>query len=102
MSRAGVLEWLASREPHPPDELAAAVAEAVRSAPDACITRNIPQTLAAVARQTLMSVLGAASKDRATARRLLVADALVTYALEAQSEEGDPRTLERFALELGS
>lgn len=97
MNRRRVLEWLAQREPRPPEALTALIRETVRTVPDECLTGRVADCLAAVAQHTLQAVLAAPTRSRDTARQLLVADSLVTYALEAESGEGRTATFDAFA-----
>lgn len=95
MTRADVVRWLDGRRPVPPEELRthlkASVTELSAAAPLA-----LPEYLAAVGRQLLEQVAGQPSGGRELALVLLAADALVTYAFEAQAE-ADPAGLAALA-----
>lgn len=81
MSRAS--DWLAGRSPAPPPDLAEALSvEDARGALEDALTIEAGERLAA-ARAKLGRV-------RASAFRLLEADALLTYACEAALEREDP------------
>jgi hypothetical protein len=75
-------EWLASRTPAPPPELALRLAEltADRECSDL-------KELSGILVDQAVNVLAAVSDDRSGAFDLLVADSLITYALEAASED---------------
>ena len=74
-------EWLASRDPAPPPELAARLAEIV--GPSVCADGELPDALADLAQQLLAGLC----EERQGALDLLAADALITYALEAAAED---------------
>ena len=74
-------DWLASREPSPPPELSARLAEVVGTTVCADAA-ELPDVLA-VASQRLLAGL---CDDRSAALDLLAADALITYALEAAAD----------------
>lgn len=75
-----IADWLASREPSPPQLLAQMLGDIVHD--ERCDSRNLPEALMTHA-ATLLSDIG---DDRAAAIHLLAADALITYAMEAAAE----------------
>jgi len=81
MMRAAVLEWLARREPAPPETLRVRLAAYVtdREAP-------LPDHLALEGGALLASVAASSDAGRDRALDVLAADAFVTYAFEAQAE----------------
>jgi hypothetical protein len=80
-------DWLSRRSPAPPEELAAAVRDALKA-------RNIsgdppsPTQLLETAQSLLENVLKTECATRESALALLTADALVTYALEVANDAG--------------
>jgi hypothetical protein len=80
-------DWLSSRRPAPPEELASAIRDALKE-------RNItsdpptPTELLETAQALLEKVLSTECATRESALGLLTADALVTYALEVANEAG--------------
>ncbi|HVM43301.1 MAG TPA: hypothetical protein VMT77_07335 [Gemmatimonadales bacterium] len=103
--RADFAAWLRSREPAPPPDLAAKLAECLAAAPD--------DLLRGASRAEAAGRLGLARLRTAVARRdvseeaamdLLAADALVTYAFEAAAEEGADLTalVRRLLAEVGT
>lgn len=80
MSVEELTTWLSGRRPAPPPALAGRLAEAVATEAGAP-----PATLARLGARLLDRVADAAT-DRRQALDLLAADALVTYAFEAQAE----------------
>lgn len=83
---SSVAQWLASREPAPPDALrerleAALGADAQRARSDAA------SACLAAGERLLARVLASENEGRNCALDLLAADALVTYAFEAASDE---------------
>jgi hypothetical protein len=83
-----VADWLATRTPEPPAELAERVRRALgpmleRSA------REVPDAALAAAEAMLRELRRDGCACRAQALDLLAVDALVTYAFEAASEEPD-------------
>ena len=78
-------DWLSHRTPAPPEELAAAIRDALKA-------RNIaseaptPTELLETAQALLQKVLDTECDSRDAALDLLTADALVTYALEIANE----------------
>jgi hypothetical protein len=85
-----IAEWLATRTPVPPD----ALAERLRCALEPVLQRDareIPDAALAAAEMVLADLRREGCTCRAQALDLLAADALVTYAFEAASE--DPGTL---------
>jgi hypothetical protein len=87
----GLGAWLTGRKPTPPEALAVRLAETVGDEAGAP-----PATLATIGGQLLKRVATATTQDRRQALDLLAADALVTYAFEAQAE-ADVRGLARLA-----
>lgn len=96
LTRDAVLAWLADREPRPPPGLAARIETAIGQAPEHCFAAELPVVLASLGRWMLDHVIGRMDEGRAAAADLLAADALMTYALEAQVEQ-DINGLEAFA-----
>lgn len=90
-----MLAWFAGRRPAPPAALRARLEAAVRDSDDA-----LPDHLARTGSELLRAVLGRPEGGRELALDLLTADALVTYAFEAQAE-ADPAGLEALAERLG-
>ena len=95
MSADTLAAWLSGRRPVPPKALGARLAEAVGDE-----AGSPAVTLAAVGGRLLGTVARAPSQDRGHALDLLAADALVTYAFEAQAE-ADVRGLARLAERIG-
>ena len=85
-------DWLASRTPRPPRELADRLASIAGD--EACMHAEIAAALIAKA-TTILSRLG---DDRSSAADLLAADALVTYAMEAAADGGDVDEIARSAM----
>jgi hypothetical protein len=81
MTRAEVVDWLGRRRPIPPDALRIHLEQAVRDRPAA-----LPEHLAQEGAELLRQVVAASPAGRERALDLLAADALVTYAFEAQAE----------------
>lgn len=79
-----VAEWLSSRKPAPPEELSERIASLVGHAR----VTDFPAVADLFVSQAseLLENLGA---DRSAATDLLVADALITYAMEAAAENHD-------------
>ncbi len=99
MTRDGVIGWLAGRTPAPPAGLGARVRGAV-SDTDA----PLPERLVQLGRDLLGRVAARPAGGRELALDLLAADALITYAFEAQAETdiaGLARLAERAAGGLG-
>ena len=84
MTRAQLAHWLDERRPTPPPTLRAHLDAAVASLEPA--DAALPDQLASLGRRLLERVASAPGQPRAHALDLLAADALVTYAFEAQSE----------------
>ena len=80
MSEVGVRDWLESRVPPPPAALARILATVVGDA--RCSIPDIPVLLVERAEQLIAKL----SSGRESANELLAADALITYALEAATE----------------
>ena len=86
MTRREVLAWLAARRPVAPDALRAGLEAAVTGA-ELSPTVPLPDQLALLGRRVLgRVVVGRPAGGRELALELLVADAFITYAFEAQSE----------------
>jgi len=98
MTHETLLAWLAAREPNPPTELAKRLEAAVVAA-DLVAVEGVPEGLAEAAFPLLDRASVANRSDRSVAAELLVADALITYALEAQAGR-TPDALAEFAAEL--
>ena len=81
MTRAQLLAWLDTRRPVPPAALRARL-EAALTAGDV----RLPEQLAALGRVLLDGVASRPDGGRELALDLLAADALITYAFEAQAE----------------
>ena len=81
MSAEDLSTWLAGRKPAAPRALAERIEDAVGDEAGAP-----PATLAALGARLLDRVAAATTQDRRQALDLLAADALVTYAFEAQAE----------------
>ncbi|HWZ27330.1 MAG TPA: hypothetical protein VNX15_02125 [Gemmatimonadales bacterium] len=91
MSHDDLAAWLSGRRPVPPKALAERLTETVGDEAGAP-----PATLAGLGARVLDRVAQATPQDRRQALDLLAADALVTYAFEAQAE-ADVRGLSRLA-----
>ena len=76
-------EWLALREPAPPESLA----RRMRSMLAGTEQLAVPEALLAAAEGRLSAMLVAGDTSRASAADLLAIDALVTYAFEAAVAE---------------
>jgi hypothetical protein len=89
VTRASFLTWLHQRQPEPPAALGRQLALCVQTAPDSAFAS---ESVAAVAGALGLTTLGAVVRRQGVAydaaMDLLAADALVTYAFEAASEEG--------------
>jgi hypothetical protein len=86
--------WLDSRRPAPPPTLRAHLDRRVSPAPAGGGDGALPDHLAAAGRDLLDRVLSRPAAGRELALDLLAADALVTYAFEAQAEEDPARLVE--------
>ena len=75
-----IADWLASREPSPPQLLAQMLGDLVHD--ERCHSNDLPAALMTHAAALLDNV----GDDRAAAIHLLAADALITYAMEAAAE----------------
>jgi hypothetical protein len=73
-------DWLASREPAPPQLLAQMLGDIVHD--ERCGASELPKALMAHA----VALLDEIGNDRAAAVHLLAADALISYAMEAAAE----------------
>jgi hypothetical protein len=83
--RRTALAWLNRRQPPPPYDLERRLARAVERTNSSA--EGTPDLLADAALESLASAAHAGS-DRTAANDLLTADALLTYAIEAATEEG--------------
>lgn len=81
MTRAEVLNWLAARRPMAPPTLVEPMTSGLEDSP-----ASLPDHLALAGRALLERVLSRPEGGRELALDLLAADALVTYAFEAQAE----------------
>lgn len=81
MNRSEMTRWLEVRHPAAPPTLTAHLRAQVVDGPD-----PLPEHLARQGRDVLERVLARPGAGRELARDLLTADALVTYAFEAQAE----------------
>lgn len=86
--------WLDSRRPAPPPTLRAHLARRMNPAPEGTAVSALPGHFAAAGRDLLARVLSRPGAGRELALDLLAADALVTYAFEAQAEEDPGRLVE--------
>ena len=78
-----VAEWIRARVPVPPEALAQRLSDVVGD--DVCASPALlPESLLARAEEMLTHI----GDDRSSATDLLVADALITYAMEAAAEYG--------------
>jgi hypothetical protein len=80
--------WLDSRREEAPAALRARIGQLVDAHPE-WETLSIPEALIAASEALMADVLASPEKDRRTALDLLAADACVTYAFEAASENPD-------------
>jgi len=85
MTRREVLAWLEARRPVPPDALRVCLEAAVTDG-ELSPRVPLPDQLALVGRRVLGRVVGRPEGGRELALELLAADALITYAFEAQAE----------------
>jgi hypothetical protein len=81
VTRAEVLTWLAARRPAAPPTLVEPITRWLEDSP-----ASLPDHLALAGRALLERVLARPEGGRELALDLLAADALVTYAFEAQAE----------------
>ncbi|MGH7568159.1 MAG: hypothetical protein ACREL9_04175 [Gemmatimonadales bacterium] len=95
MTRTEVLAWLDARQPSPPAALRARLAAAVTESEE-----SLPEHFARLGRRLLARVAGQPDGGRDLALDLLAADALVTYAFEAQAE-ADIERLQSLADRIG-
>ena len=77
-----IRDWLASREPSPPRELAEVLAGVVGDSRVLDIA-DLPSALLTIAEGLLVGL----SDERQSAHSLLASDALITYALEAAADD---------------
>lgn len=87
-------DWLDSRRPAPPPTLRAHLDRRVPPASNGGGEGALPDHLAAAGRDLLERVLSHPAGGRDLALDLLAADALVTYAFEAQAEADPGRLVE--------
>lgn len=85
-------DWLASRTPRPPEELSAKLKEIVGDGE--CGAHELSLVLITKAKAALSSV----GNDRSAAVDLLVADALITYAMEAAADLDSVDSAARYAM----
>ena len=88
MTRQTLGDWLTSRTPPPPPALAERLASLLRS-DDPVSAAEIPDRCLEAAERLLVDLMESAGASRDAALDLLTADALVTYAFEAASDEPD-------------
>ena len=87
-----IVDWLATRVPAPPAALATIISKSVGEVE--CDRRSLPDRLIDAA----VRILNELGNGRESANDLLVADALITYAIEAAAEgRGD---LERASMKI--
>ena len=77
-----IVDWLATRVPAPPAALATIISKGLDELQ--CDRRTLPDHLIDAA----VRILNQLGNGRESANDLLVADALITYAIEAAAEEG--------------
>lgn len=89
MTRDSVLVWLQGRQPQPPVTLARQLARRIEIAADSAFEGDsIAQVVGALGVTSLREVVERQNVAYDAALDLLAADAFVTYAFEAVSEEG--------------
>jgi hypothetical protein len=89
MTRASIQTWLLARDPSPPATLATRLAQCVDAAPESLFAgESVAAVTGALGTWLLESVVERQRTAYDTALDLLAADAFVTYAFEAASEEG--------------
>lgn len=89
MTRDAVRTWLKGRRPEPPVDLATKLAECVDAAPVAVFAgESVAAVVGGIGTWLLQAALERREVARDAALDLLAADAFVTYAFEAASEEG--------------
>jgi hypothetical protein len=86
------VDWLSSREPHPPQALTDRL-------PDVGADGPLVDTLTEAGMWMLERAMTTTGKARDSAFLLLSADALLTYACEAAAEDGDPARALRSVLD---
>jgi hypothetical protein len=104
VTRDSLLAWLRDRTPAPPPALGSQLAACVARAPDAAFAGDsMAQVTGNLGVATLQAVSRRQDAERDAALDLLAADAFVTYAFEAASEEGSDVTalVRRLLAELG-
>ena len=89
-----ITDWLATREPVPPEALAHRIERAIGN-DGARPVEDAHEVLVAAGERIAAAVLEGGGTSRDTALDLLAADALVTYAFEASS--ATPRDIARHA-----
>lgn len=93
MTRDAVLGWLGARAPVPPRALADKLAGIVAAAPEAAFQGgSVAEVTGRLGVATLRAVVQRQAVAHDGAMDLLAADAFVTYAFEAASEEGEAVT----------
>jgi hypothetical protein len=80
-------EWLGTRQPTPPPELARRIVELAEGLGRS--TNDVAGTCLSAAERALPALLAEEPASRKTALDLLAVDALVTYAFEAAASEPD-------------
>ena len=89
VSRASVVAWLKGRDPAPPADLAAKLTQCVESAPEIVFAgESVAVVVGAIGTWLLQGVVAREKAAYDAALDLLAADAFVTYAFEAASEDG--------------
>ena len=78
-------DWMSTREPAPPDRLLARLTELMH--PDGANQDVRAEAMVKAAGEVLRRLLREGQTARNSALELLAADALATYAFEAQSDE---------------
>ena len=86
-----VSDWLDAREPAPPPRLRERLAALLSAHVDGAVT---PEALLRASAAVLAHLVQDGDTARASALELLAADALATYAFEAQAD--DPEGLDEF------
>jgi hypothetical protein len=90
-----IAEWLASRTPVPPPELADRLRRHTEN--QSCDRGGLSDRLVDIA----CGILAHVGDDRESAIDLLTADALITYAMEAAAEHGDDAAAEEAMKRIG-
>ena len=105
MTRSELGVWLQSRQPAPPPDLAAKLAQCLAAAPDGMLEgASRAETVGRLGLARLRTAVWRRDATEAAAMDLLAADALVTYAFEAAAEEGADLSalVRRLLAEVGS